>query len=63
MPKHYLIWISLYLLMVLTQYFGAQPLFMIINNAAYVNIHFNGANIELHNMYRNQEVSVRCIKD
>ena len=32
-------------------------------NANYVNIYSGLASIEFHNMYRNQEVSVRCVKD
>ena len=33
------------------------------HNANYVNIDSGLASIEFHNMYRNQEVSVRCVKD
>ena len=33
------------------------------HNANYVNIYSGLASIEFHNMYRNHEVSVRCVKD
>jgi len=33
------------------------------HNAVYANIYSNQAILEIHNKYRNQEVSVRCIKD
>ena len=33
------------------------------HNAIYLNIYSGLASIEFHNMYRNQEVSVRCVKD
>lgn len=33
------------------------------HNAIYLNIYSGLASIEFHNMNRNQEVSVRCVKD